>query len=82
MAVQLLINGLEFWLKMVWKTWKSQGISSSDFAGHPIAASIPGSVSVMYMWLLGSLWGSFFIYDQGRNHTSKFGSSLGAYDFE
>ena len=35
MAVQLLINGLEFGLKMVWKTWKSQGISFSDFAGHP-----------------------------------------------
>ena len=21
---------------MVWKTWKSQGISFSDFAGHPV----------------------------------------------
>jgi hypothetical protein len=34
-SINDVLNGLEFNQKLVWKTWKSQGIIVSHIAGHP-----------------------------------------------
>ena len=45
-------SGKPGWSLMVWKTWKSQGISFSDFAGHPELGRVTGKALIIDLQII------------------------------